>query len=82
MAEPGKMAVKRYQKLVDIFIESGELGHYDTRNFSICLYNMPNNSTDIRLLRRRIKEVTEKFKLVVLDPCEMRSNINILDIEL
>lgn len=71
-----------YEKLIDHFIETDELGHYNKEDYSICLYDIKTEENIIRDLNRRIQNITTNYKLIVLDKSEKRSNINILDIDL
>jgi hypothetical protein len=63
-------------------LKTGELGHYDPTNFSICLYDIENKPDVLDSLKRRIKKITPGFKSIVLSPKEKYTYINILDIEL
>lgn len=74
--------MNNYQKLVDYFISTNELGHHNVSNHSICLYDIRNNPLVIIELEKRIRKITKKFKLVILNPKEKISNISILDIDL
>lgn len=76
------MAKSKYEKLVDLFIESDELGHYDPEKYSICLYGIENTPKVLNGIKSRIEKITKKFSFVVLDKKEKFTNINILDIEL
>lgn len=67
-----------YEKLVQYFLDSGELGYYDPSNLSICLYDVKKK--DIADLRKRIAELTKKCRVVVEYPNDDYTNVNILDI--
>ena len=68
--------------LVDIFINTGELGHYNKNDWSIMLYDIENTPHHINYIKKRIDKLTTKYKIVVLDPKKKYTNVNILDIEL
>ena len=77
--------MNNFNKLVNYFIEASELGsgmHYDNNNFSIMLYDIPNSKEKINQIKEQINEITKNYKLVVLNPNQLFSNINILDIDL
>lgn len=71
-----------FNKLVSMFIESDEMGHYDPSTHKICLYGIENAPAVLNDIRQRIQAVTTSFKLIVLQPEEHYTNINILDIDL
>ncbi len=71
-----------FDNLVEHFISTDELGHYNKDNFSICLYGIENNPAAIKEIRKAVSQVTTRFKLIVLEPGDQRTNINILDIDL
>ncbi len=71
---------KIIQKLVDIFIETHQLGHYG--DYYLCLYDIRNNKDEINNIIKLIETVTKKYKLIILDKEEPITNINILDINL
>jgi hypothetical protein len=58
------------------------LGDYCEENYSITLYDVPNEKKVIECLQNKIAVVTKKFKWVVLSPDNNRTNIKILDIDL
>ncbi len=72
---------RKFQTLVDFFTVSGELMYYDTRDNSLMLKRMPNNSTDLMMLRRRIHTITGRYKMIFLTPLEMTTHIKILNIK-
>jgi hypothetical protein len=74
--------LKKLIKWRSIAIASDELGHYNSDNYSIMLYGIDNKPEVIKDIRKRIGEHTSKFKLIVLDPTEKVTNVNILDIDL
>ncbi len=74
--------MSNYEKLVDMFIDSEEIGHYNPDNNSIMLYDILNTSKTLRDLINRIDGITQKYKLVILYPERETTNINILDIDL
>lgn len=65
-----------------MFIETDELGHYNDKNGSICLYDVQNQKPIIDNIRKRIEQYTKNYTLIVLDKKEEITNINILDIDL
>jgi hypothetical protein len=69
-----------FDRLVDMFIESGELGHYDEESYSICLYDIKNDMRVITDIMRRVRVVTPRYTMIVLQPNDDITNINILDI--
>lgn len=73
---------KIFNLLVDIFLKSDELGHYDLDNYSICLYDIPTNPSSIQSVVDRIDNVTKKYKIIINTPYESVTNIQILDIDL
>ncbi len=72
---------KIFDKLVDMFLSTDELGHFNDKEYSIMLYGIENKREVIDDIKSRIDSVTNKYKLVVLDK-EEKPNINILDIGL
>jgi hypothetical protein len=75
------MYSKNYNKLVDLFLELKQLGHFDEENRLICLYDILNEPKIILGIKNEIEKITKKYKLVVLEKEDTYTNINILDIE-
>lgn len=71
-----------YNKLVDHFISTGDLGHYDRESFSIMLYGIKNDDQALYKIKSDIERFTKKYKLIILDKKSDFTNVNILDIEL
>jgi hypothetical protein len=71
-----------FEKLVDLFNESGELGHYDELNYSITLYDIDNQPSIIESIRRRANRITKNYTLIVTDKERPTTNVKILDIDL
>lgn len=69
-------------KLVDKFIETDELGHYDAENHSVTLYGIPNDRKTIERVKGDIAKITNKCRIIILDPKDKHTNISILDIGL
>lgn len=76
------MISEKYSQLVDLFLESKQLGHFDEDNRLICLYDILNEKKVIEKIKKDIESITKKYNLVILDKNEIYTNINILDIEL
>lgn len=72
----------KYHQLVDKFISTGELGHYNLDNKSIMLYDIENQEKVLSRIKNDISLITRNFKFIVLNPSQPITNINILDIEL
>jgi len=75
------MYSKKYNQLVDFFLESKQLGHFDEDNRLICLYDVLNEKKVIEKIKKDIESITKKYNLVVLDKNGIYTNVNILDIE-
>ncbi len=75
------MFSKKYNQLVDLFLDSNQLGHFDEDNNLICLYDIENNPKIISKIKTEIEKITKKYKLVILDKNDVYTSINILDIE-
>lgn len=58
------------------------LGHYNTENYSICLYDVPNIKRLTDKINFKISNITNKFRFIILDKKGKFTNINILDIGL
>lgn len=76
------MSNEKYNQLVDLFLESKQLGHFDEENRLICLYDVLNEKDIIENIVKQIESITKKYKLLVLDKNEIYTNIQILDIEI
>lgn len=76
------MDPKKFEQLVDHFIGNSQLGDYDQDRWSITLYDIPNRKEIIDMIHRDIRKVTQKYKLIITQPNEKISNVNILDIGL
>ena len=63
-----------YEKLVEIFIMSGEPNDYDSKKRCITLYNMPNTPETIKRIRLNIELITKEYKLTVVEEKEEFSN--------
>ena len=72
----------RYDALVNHFITTGELGHYNVEEWSIMLYGIPNNEEKIRLIKSAVSLIVRTSRIIILDPNSATTNISILDIEL
>jgi len=72
---------KIFNALVNEFIDD-ELGHYNSKNFSMCLYTIKNDAKTIEDIKKRINKITDKYKFVILDKKKVFTNINVLDINL
>lgn len=75
-------SLKIYDALVDYFISTDQLGHYDSGAFSIALYGIKNDAKTLKEIKKGIEKLTKKYKLLVLDEKSEYTNVNILDIEL
>lgn len=71
-----------FNKLVEHFIFTGDLGDYNKDNYSITLYDIRRDPVVIEDIKRRINEITTKYKFVVLHTTREFTNIKILDIDL
>lgn len=74
--------MSNFEKLVDLFSESGELGHCNELNYSITLYDIENQPNIIDSIRKRANRVTKNYTLIVTDPAQPITNVKILDIDL
>ena len=72
----------KYFQLVELFLEMDLLGHYDEKNFSICLYGVTNDGLTHRYIKGRIDKITKKYKYIFDEINNDVVNVNILDIEL
>lgn len=73
---------RNINKLVDHFISTDQLGHYDSDKHSITLYDISNTSSEFRKIKNAIDGITKKYKIIILSPDKSFTNINILDIDL
>lgn len=73
---------KIFNNLVDHFIETKQLGHFDESNRLICLYDIENNTSVIKKIESDVNNFTTKYNLVILDKNDTYTNINILNIEI
>lgn len=76
------MSNTKYNQLVDLFLESKDLGHFDEDNRLICLYDVLNEKEVVENIVKQIESITKKYNLVILHENEIYTNINILDIEI
>ena len=72
-----------FEKLIDYFISTKELGHYDESKNLICLYDVINSEKEIKRIKTEIEKITKKYKLILLELDKQSNcrNINILDID-
>lgn len=70
-----------FDKVIEEFMNSNELGDYSKELQSITLYDILNTKDNIARIRKRIEKITNKFKLIVLSK-DTYTNIKILDINL
>lgn len=73
---------KNINKLVDMFIESNELGLYSLETYRILLTDIPNKPDVIEGIKKRIDTVTKKYKLSYEKNKNPYINVHILDIDL
>ena len=71
-----------FEKLVDLFIKTDQLGHYNSAKQSIMLYNIKNEEGTLKKVEEDILSLTSKYKMIILDAKSEYTNINILDINL
>ncbi len=73
---------KVFDQLVDKFLETREIGHYNRDNYSIMLYDIKNDEKIINRIKKDIALITNKCKVIILNPNDYLTNINIIDIDL
>ncbi len=71
-----------FDKIIDCFIETGELGDYDRENHCITLYGVENNINNNNRVRNLLNRITKNYKITILSPDDDVTNIKILDIDI
>lgn len=61
--------------LIDLFLESRQLGHYNTKDRMICLYDIRRE--EIAGIKKNIDKYVESYRLLILSPLADVTNINI-----
>lgn len=74
--------MSNYEKLVSHFIGTKQIGHFDKEKDSIMLYNIPRKKKVLDSIVKHVRKVTNRYNLIVLNPNDEYTNINILDIDL
>jgi hypothetical protein len=71
-----------FNRLIDLFSKTGNLGDFDAENKSITLYDVKNISSVMKRLKADVTAITPKYKWIVLSPGDNITNVKILDIDL
>jgi hypothetical protein len=68
-----------FDKLINVL---PYLGDYNKDKSQITLYNVLNKVPIHEGIKNIINEITTKYKYIILDPKEERTNVKILDIDI
>jgi len=80
--EGRNLSKDNFDKIIDCFMETGELGDYDRENHSITLYGVENNISNNNRVRNLLNRITKNYKIIILSPDDETTNIKITDIDI